>query len=132
MRDILLDGIVEEINNCLKPHKANDEVRENGNLVNDNIVFYVCGSLVNKRRGGCPECFATLNGSCTPPPEMSVQYLEERKNVGALAVCSKKLYVLALKMETAFLRTVSDHTIFNRDSYEAIYHDVLLNKLHTT
>ena len=32
-------------------------------------------------------------------------------------------------METAFLRTVSDHTIFNRDSYEAICHDVLLDKL---
>lgn len=32
-------------------------------------------------------------------------------------------------METSFLRTVSNNTIFNRDSYVAIYHDVLLDKL---
>jgi hypothetical protein len=63
---------------------------------------------------------------------MSVRYLQERKNEGALLVCSKKLYDLAMQLETAFLRTVSDNTIFNRDSYEAICHDVLLNKLHTT
>lgn len=34
-----------------------------------------------------------------------------------------------MQLETAFLHTVSDNTIFNRDSYEAICHDVLLDKL---
>ncbi|EFX61679.1 hypothetical protein DAPPUDRAFT_121194 [Daphnia pulex] len=39
MRDILLDGIVVEINNNCEKHRASCE---NGNTVNENIVFYVC------------------------------------------------------------------------------------------
>jgi hypothetical protein len=128
-----LDGIFVEINNCEK-HRENGANHENGNTINDNIVFYVCGTLENRKRRGCQDCCAILNGSSTPPPEMSVRYLQEREIEGTerASVCSKKLYELAMQLETAFLRTVSDNTIFNRDSYEAICHDVLLNKLHTT
>lgn len=47
MRDILLDKIVVEINNNCEKHRENGASRENGNTINDNIVFYVCGTLVN-------------------------------------------------------------------------------------
>jgi hypothetical protein len=118
MRVILLDGIFLEMNNCEK-HRENGANHENGNTINDNIVFYVCGTLGNRKRRGCQDCCAILNGSSTPPPEMSVRYLQERKIEGTerASVCSKKLYDLAMQLETAFLRTVSDNTIFNRDSY---------------
>jgi hypothetical protein len=62
MRDILLDGIVVEINNYCEKLWENGVNRENGNTINDNIVFYVCGTLVNRRRRGCQDYYPTLNG----------------------------------------------------------------------
>jgi hypothetical protein len=50
MRDILFDGIVVEINDNCEKHRKNDASFENRNTVNDNIVFYVCETLVNRRR----------------------------------------------------------------------------------
>jgi hypothetical protein len=58
---------------------------------------------------------------------MSVRYLQERKNEGALLVCSKKLYDLAMQLETAFYAQYL--TTQSWTWTEAICHDVLLNKL---
>ena len=51
MRDILLDGIFVEINNNCEKHRENGANREHENTINDNIVFYVSGTLLNRKKG---------------------------------------------------------------------------------
>lgn len=90
MRDILLDGIVVEINNCDQP-KENVYDRENENTINDNFVFYVCGILVNRRRNGYPDCFATLNGAHRHPKWLYSIY-KSKKWRGAISLLEEAVW----------------------------------------
>lgn len=125
MEGILLKGISIEIT---KDSDTSTGDREVGNSINDSIVYYKCGSLVHRRKGGCADCLATLVGSHCLPVDVTIEYLVSCKNKGNLEISSKQFYCIMSKVEASFLTSVKENRIFFRDSFEAILHDLTMEK----
>ena len=126
MRDALLFGSAVEVN------EIESEETDIGNLVNDNIVFYLCGSMINKRKkSSCRTCLETLEGSRNLPLNLTVEKLTICKDEGHLNYCSKNMFDMISVVERAFLVSVKESRIFLRDSFEEVLRNVDFDALPT-
>ena len=106
------------------------EEREVGNKVNDNIVFYLCGAMINQRRNKiCQECYRSLIGSHSLPTNLDVQQLTICRDEGHLKYCSKNMFELISAVEKCFFTAVKNHKVFVRDSFESLLHEIEEDKL---
>lgn len=134
MKDILEKEICQQILTIENPdfvrkEQQPDYDREVGSVTNDNIVFYICGNLLHRRRNSCKDCFATMSGSKSLPANLDVQKLTICKDQGALQYVSLNMFSLLSAAEAAVLRVVAAKQIFLRDCYEDVLHDICLDPL---
>lgn len=111
-----------------------DGAREVGNIINDNIVFHICGSLARRRKSGCAECYLTMVSSKYAAEDdnaadPTVQKLTKAKDNGSLVYCSANMYALVAQVEQAFLLKVKSNEIIEREGFEDVIHDVCLDPL---
>ena len=137
MKDILEKEICLQIVTVEDPDFAKKEIplpdkeRDVGSLINDNIVFYLCGNMLHRRRNNCADCYSTMCGAKSFPAHLNVQQLTKCKDEGHLQFVSLNMFSLISKAEASVLRVVKAKTLFLRDCFEDVLHDICLDPLAT-
>lgn len=103
--------------------------RDVGNPINDRIVYHITCCLLRRRKAGCADCFSTMVGSKCTSADAGVQQLSQAKDHGSLIYCSANVYDLLCMVEESFLKAVQDGSVFSKEGFEDILHDVCLDNL---
>lgn len=119
----------ERLSQERRNEKNSEGEREVGNAINDMVVFHVAGSLIRRRKKGCSACYSTLMGSRCTAADQGVQQMTQTKDCGSLIYCSANLYALASQVEQSFLKAAGDGSVFEKDGFENILHDLCLDPL---
>lgn len=82
-----------------------EDEREVGNQVNDNIVFYLCGAMINERRKKhLPGMLKVFNWAHNLPVNLDVQQSTICRDEGHLKYFSKNKFELISVVEKFFLK----------------------------